>query len=423
MRSALPILLLTLAATGACAAEDPTRSLTVDEWAEDLRFLARELPRRHVAPFREQDEAAFRQAVRGVESRLGELADHQVQVELGRLVAMIGKGDGHTELYLPREGRGFRRLPLALSLFGDELRVFATLADHEELLGALVVTIGGVAADEARRRVQPLIAHDNEVEFKLTAPVYLSVPEILHATSLSEDPGRATFGFRLAGGETVERTLEGRTLDSLAGIDWTLARSGEDTPLYAQRLDERYWFRWLEESRTLYVSYRRCQNQKGGPSIKRFSRELFAFAKNHPVERFVLDLRNNRGGNYHLSDPLIKGIRESEKINRPGSLFVILGRESFSAGVVTAIQLKRETAALLVGEPPRSRPNGTDNYEWMHLPNSRLRVDYTDRRAEHWPEMGDSALVPIDLPVENSFQDYRAGRDRVLETVLGHGTN
>jgi hypothetical protein len=407
--------------TGCYAADDLTRPLTKTEWVEDLHYLARELPKRHVDPFREQDEATFREAVRNLDSRLDELQGHQIQIELGRLVAMIGKGDGHTELYLPREGRGFRRLPVALALFGDELRVYASLPDHEDLLGTRVVTIGGIGADEAYRRVLPLIAHDNEVEFKRSAPIYLSITEVLHAMGLSDDPAHAIIDFEGADGAIVQRTLEGRPTESLAGADWVKARSESDTPLYAQRFDENYWFKWLENKRTIYVSYRRCQNQKDRLSIKRFARELFAFVDEHPVDRFVLDLRNNRGGNYNLSDPLVKGIRESEKINRPGSLFVILGRESFSAGVVTAIRLKRETAALLVGEPPRSRPNGTENYEWMHLPNSRLRIDYTDRLADHWPELGDAPLVPIDVAVENSFEDYRTGRDQVLETILEHG--
>ena len=271
-----------------CAADEPKGPLTKAEWAEDLSYLARELPKRHINPFREVDEATFLDAVRNLESRLAELQDHQIQVEFGRLVAMIGSGDGHTELYLPREGRGFHRLPIAVSLFGEDPRVYAAMPGYEDLLGARIVTIGGVAAGEAFQRVLPLIAHDNEVEFKLSAPAYLSVPEVLHATGLSADPTRAIVGFEGADGEVFERTLEGVASESLAGAKWATARSGADKPLYAQRSDERYWFTWLEDERTIYVSYRRCGNQKGGPSIKRFSRELFDFVDEHPVERFVL---------------------------------------------------------------------------------------------------------------------------------------
>ena len=54
----------------------------------------------------------------------------------------------------------------------------------------------------------------------------------------------------------------------------------------------------------------------------------------------------------------------------------------------------------------------------MRLPKSKMRVDYSDRMREHWPELGDARLVPIDLEVENTFDDYRSGRDRVLETIL-----
>jgi len=33
-------------------------------------------------------------------------------------------------------------------------------------------------------------------------------------------------------------------------------------------------------------------------------------------------------------------------------------------------------------------------------------------------DLGDAPLVPVDLAVGNSFEDYRSGRDQVLETIL-----
>ena len=74
--------------------------------------------------------------------------------------------------------------------------------------------------------------------------------------------------------------------------------------------------------------------------------------------------------------------------------------------------------AVLVGEPGRSNPNGSDNYEWFHLPNSKLRVDYTDRVKLRAPEHEDHDVLPVDIAVKNQFADYRDGNDRVLETIL-----
>ena len=76
--------------------------------------------------------------------------------------------------------------------------------------------------------------------------------------------------------------------------------------------------------------------------------------------------------------------------------------------------------AILVGEPGRSSPNGCENFEWFHLPNSGLRVDYTDRVKMRAEELTGSDVLPVDVEVVNSFEDYRAGRDRVLEAVVGY---
>ena len=43
------------------------------------------------------------------------------------------------------------------------------------------------------------------------------------------------------------------------------------------------------------------------------------------------------------------------------------------------------------------------------------------------PELGDAPFLPVDLPVEPRFEDYRDGRDPVLAAILaydrrtGHG--
>lgn len=128
------------------------------------------------------------------------------------------------------------------------------------------------------------------------------------------------------------------------------------------------------------------------------------------------DLRHNPGGNFQKSRPIVEGIRKRRSINQKGHLFVITGRNTGSAATKTAAQLKTSTEAIIVGEDSRSNPNFSYNSEHFRLPNSRLEVGYTEELRRLFPELGDT--VPIDVAVENTFEDYRSDRDRVLETVL-----
>jgi hypothetical protein len=399
----------------ACRSPVGVDRMTSELWREDLRYLARELPKRHGNAFHQVSETDFETAVNDLDRQLPDLEHHEVAVELGRLVALIG--DGHTELWLPQRASGFKRYPMALYLYGDELHVIAGTEAAREAIGRQVIAIDGVPASEAYRRVIPLIARDNDAEYLRSGPLYLVVPEVLHAVGVVASVDRAVF--TLAGPEGPEEVTIAAEAD-LSGATWTTARDlgGAPIPLHLQRGESYYWYEYLEDERTVYVKYNRCRNEPGRESIKRFARELFAFVDRSEVERFVIDLRHNTGGNFHRNRPLIVDILERPEINRRGRLFVITSRTTFSAATIAAIDLKRETEALIVGEPSRGRPNGYSDEKHLELPNSGLQVNYSPLYRAAMPELGDSPYLPVDIPVEARFEDYRAGRDRALETIL-----
>jgi hypothetical protein len=389
--------------------------MTPELWREDLRYLQKQLVRKHAEPFASVEEVAFNQAVTRLDERIPQMTDAAIQVEMGRLVAMLH--DGHTELWLAREGLGFRNYPFFLYDYDGEIRVPVAAKPFEHLLGATVVAIDSTPIDEIKRKVDPLIARDNEVEPLLSVPVYIGTPEILYGLGLVRSADAATFTLR-KDGETFEVELPALGGEEASATEWVRAANQDVPALWSQQRDRFYWFKYLEESRTLYVKYNRCGDQDGHPSVKRFSKELFRVLDEKPVDRLVFDLRNNRGGNYNRSKPFIDGVVERTDRLGPEKLFVITGRETFSAGMVTALQFKQHAGATLVGEPGRSKPNGCENYEWFRLPNSQLRVDYTESTRMRAPEYGDSDVLPVDVKVSNGFEDYRQGRDRVLEAIL-----
>jgi hypothetical protein len=389
--------------------------MTPELWRQDLRYLANALPAKHGNAFHQVSQADFKAAVAHLDRRIPELRDREVAVELGRLVAMIG--DGHTELWLRQENTGFRRYPIALYFYGEELYVIAATEAATEAVGLRVVSIDGVPASEAYQRVVPLIARDNDYEYLRSGPLYLVVPEILHAVGVAQNMDRAVF--TLEGSEDPIEVEISATVD-LSDATWLTARdlAGASAPLYLQQPGSHYWYEYLEDSRTLYLKYNACRDQPGRESIKKFAKELFAFVDRTDVQSFVVDLRHNTGGNFHRNRPLIEGIRERPSINRQGRLFVITSRTTFSAATIAAIDFKRETEALIVGEPSRGKPNGYSDEKHLRLPNSKLEVNYSPLYREAMPELGEAPYLPVDIPVENGFEDYRNGRDRVLDTVL-----
>ena len=191
-------------------------------------------------------------------------------------------------------------------------------------------------------------------------------------------------------------------------------QTGSSRPLYLTNYSD-YWFRYLEDSKTLFCQYNRCVDNPDRPFAE-FAKRVLTFVDQHPVERFVLDLRRNAGGDSRVAAPLIRGLVRRKKINRPGHLFVLVGRRTFSSALVNALALQRRTEAVFIGEPTGQKPNAFGEVKRFKLPNSKIPVSYSTRYFKMVP--GDPPSFVPDVLVEVSSADSFAGRDPVLEAAL-----
>src|SRR5438309_11559401 len=102
----------------ACAARNATINITPDAWRADLRYLAAELPRRHVNAFHTITRERFADEVARFDAALPRLTNDESVVGLLRTVALIGDGNTHLALppSLPRSPIEFASVRPALPL-------------------------------------------------------------------------------------------------------------------------------------------------------------------------------------------------------------------------------------------------------------------------------------------------------------------
>jgi hypothetical protein len=117
--------------------------------------------------------------------------------------------------------------------------------------------------------------------------------------------------------------------------------AAKEQPLYRQKQNEPFWFTYLPDSQTTYVSFRRYA------SLGDHARALFKFFDANRTTRLVIDMRQNGGGDFfegrkHLIAPL----KKRPDINQKGRLFVVIGRQTFSAAMANAIDFRKETNAI-----------------------------------------------------------------------------
>ena len=379
------------------------QDLTAAEWNEDLDELVRIITKEHVAPFHYVREEAFRRETERVRRLVPELSGPEVAVEFRRLAAMIGDGHTGARLFTNRP-----RYPVSLAWLEDGLRIVETTAANRDLLGATVLAVDGVPAKDALEAMRPFTpADENEGVFRDHAPILLARPEILRRAGIGGRGESAswTIGDTRGGQRTV--TLEPQMVDD---ADWT--RPKPDAPLWRQRPEEQFWTAYWGDAETLYVNFR------GYDDLARNADRFFGELDRLRPARLIIDLRDNGGGDYEKGRRMvIEPLAQRSWINRRGRLFVMIGRQTFSAAMVNAVDFDARTAALLVGEPIGEKPNSYQEVRQFTLPNSGLAIGVSTKWYEFMP--GDPANeVRPDVAAPPRWEDWLSPRDNAVERML-----
>ena len=199
--------------------------------------------------------------------------------------------------------------------------------------------------------------------------------------------------------------------------EWLVDTSDEsDAPLYLKNRRLFYWYEILPDSQTLFFKYNSCKNIKGEP-FSDFVKTLFDTADAEKVRRIVIDLRHNGGGNSGIFAPFLEELKKRPKFLKKGSLYVLIGRRTFSSAILNAIDLKKQTPAIFLGEPTGGKPNHYGEVQMFRLPQSGLPVTYSVKYFRVIDDDPDS-LMP-DILIEPRISEYLKKLDPVLNFVLG----
>jgi hypothetical protein len=301
----------------------------------DLRAAWTAIQRYHPAPFHKTDRATFVRAFEALDRRLPSLSRADGFASLSRFVALVG--EAHTGLDLGGDTPAkFHTFGLKLYPYADGVAVQAAQPALRDLAGARLLAIDGVPVDDVIRRVTPYAHASNAMTVRWVLP-FLLRPEILHAAGVTREPLAATMRFTLADGTRAERRITPAEPAALAGFnpfrlgpatDWVDARpASAPVPLYLRHPDRPYWFEVDDATRTLYIQDNLVVSH-GEETLSAFFTRAIAAAHDRGVERVVLDLRLNGGGDNTLLDPIVTALAADPVVNRRDRFFVILGRQT-----------------------------------------------------------------------------------------------
>jgi hypothetical protein len=391
--------------------------LTPEQWKSDVHYLYEQMAKNHKNLFHSTPKSSFDVAVTALENRIPNLTAEQIEVEIAKLVAMVG--DGHTvfELTVPFgmhgvQGRSF--FPIDMYLFSDGLFVRSADPHYAAIVGGRVVRIGPYTADDAIHMALPLVSRDNDMDAMGRVTRIFTIPELMKGLGFSSTVEEAQFTIE-KDGRTSTINIKAAPYQGKEG--WVDAAPGANRrALWQSHPGDIYWFQYVPATRLLYVQYNAVAN-KPDETIAAFFDRVFAVADKSVVDRFVLDIRNNGGGNNFLNKPILLGIIRHTTLDQKGKFFAIIGRETFSAAMNLTNQLERFTNVTFVGEPTGGKPNSYGDNTPIEAPNSKLKVfvstlwwqDQDPRDTRQW--------IPPRIAADMSSVDYIQGSDPALKAI------
>ena len=396
-KTLFPVLLLLISST--CFSQ----ALSKDDFTEDLEFLKKTLPVKHTNLFAKITRPDFEAKVDAITAKAETLNDETFTAELFKLTVSIA--DEHTFV----EPEFTKILPIQFGMFKEGLFVTGIGADNSALLLARLVAINNQSTKNVIALFKEAIQSDNQSYFDDHLLHFINNPVLLKGLGIINSDEEAEFTFIDQNDKAVRIKLAAIRENNIANADLVFARPN----LLPNKTKGNYWLDYDPGRKVLYFNYNECREDEDKP-FKEFNDQLFTLIETDQPDKIVLDLRQNSGGNSGILNPFIEKIKDSY-LNQKGKFFVLIGKKTFSSAVMNAVELKKNSNAIFIGEATSGNINHYGEVRGFSLPRSKITIAYSTRYWETWK--GKKGPLTPDVNVAYSIKNYIQGKDEALMRV------
>lgn len=363
------------------------------------------------------------------------------------MYALAAFDNAHTTVLKTR----MYRLPVRFLWTADGLIIVKARPDFKHLLGQKVTAIGHQDPDTLVHRASRWVGGGTANWLRYRSEFLLTAPSILAQMGATMDQGdvvletldtegnpythRLTPDNQLATGDPFwDFRHQFPDNESFGTEGWvTLLKNDDELPLYLRHTDSLHLLEYLPTESAVYLRMNGSLSDRN-ETLDQLTARINSAITTHVPDHFIVDFRFNRGGDYTQVLPIVKSIAKA--VPGTGKIYLIVGPNTFSAGIIAASQFKRFAPEQLVvvgsemGDGLRFRAEGF----YPKLPATGIQLYIT----KGWTDLVngcnwfDDCWLPnklllravgqftIDIPVENTWASYRSGQDLVLETIQQH---
>ncbi|HEX6929618.1 MAG TPA: hypothetical protein VF267_10230 [Gammaproteobacteria bacterium] len=356
---------------------------------------------RHPDPYTRTTPAALGAKAQALKDATGSNSDDEMLLGLAELVSLVN--DGHT--LVTSVYTSFELASLRFAWFQDGFYAVEAPAElHAALAGRRLTMIGGIPIDDVADDLAHLVPGETEIMAGTRVSELLAYPAILAARGFAADSENAQYFFDGNSSPVVMAASLSPPVPVVSSVE-------HDLPMSFLDQDSYYWAGADPDRSLLYVQYNRCAEDPGYP-FPEFVEDVIRIIEREPVDRVLIDLRNNSGGDSTAIEPLVSAL-SSSRLHAPGKVYVAIGPYTFSSAILNAKELQWRLDATLIGSSTGEWLNHFGEVKFRTLPNTHVRISYSTEHFLLAPD-GDGPLIPdIELPYLGS--DFTRGVDPVLD--------
>lgn len=387
------------------------QTLNSKEWRNDMVFLAKNLAKVHDDPFFQLTKKEYRKLFTKLYFTIPFKNHTDISIEMAKIVAKIG--DERTWIDLTQDSLKFQAYPIELYWFDDGIFVINSTQEYSSIIGQRLVAINHLPIDEIITKLSSLIPSGNEGRLKYISPKYLSIPEILEALDIIDSTNQATYILEKEN-KLTEVQMTPTSKNKIPWID-LYNKISPMVSLFNQNFEKNYSFQYLSDYQTMQFQYNLCKNDVKLP-FDEFIKNMFHEIDNHEIQKVIIDMRHNSGGNKKLLDIFFTELRKRNLHTKSDFIYVMTGRATFAEALGNVYQLRQKANAVIIGEKPGGQLNYFEDVVEFSLPNSQIQVQCSSKPLyTENPKL--DTLMP-DILVSITADKYFIRQDPVLKTVL-----
>jgi len=393
--------------------------LTRSQWLQDLDALDADIREQHINPFWYRDEAGYKHLYQQAHDYIATEKSIDSDVVNGHFEKMVAYlSDGHS--YVVNKTARFGSFPYYVEWFAHDLFIVSIEQEYKHLLGAKVLEFDGMNIEQANKHIAPFIPIVNLSGFKSESKDAYHFAGLLHVAGITKQADRVELTLELQNGQKIKQVF--RSYQNKTVFVDVQEHQDAPIPLYRQQRDDNQWFMFLEKERAIYLRYASVA-EKNKDDIKNLATKIIQLIDSHKVQKLIIDVRDNGGGDSYFNAPLINAIASNKKINERGKLFVLTNHNTFSAAINFTGNMEIKTRAIFVGEQVGDRATfaGESGPQAKHvLPNSGIVVNLSFSEWNATYDGDNRESVALNIPVKLTMQDFLYGRDPVLQACLDY---